>query len=134
MGASHHREDVHSPSKIWSPTFQKKVTHFPNNGPHPQWSPGWSNTIPMRVTNNPKVCHTPTQRKPPTIITEFINQLFFWFNFFSKIYKSIFFSVSKNLNILTFGIFGVCVFLLTHPPILGSKTHFRANIVLGRVP
>ena len=72
----------------------------------------------------------------------FTNQLFFNFIFsqkllinysiFSKIYLSIFFS-SKNLDILisVYAKQYICVFLLTHPPILGSKTHFRANIDLG---
>ena len=62
----HHPLDCHPPSKIWLPAFQNMVTYFPNNGP--EWSPGWSNTIPRKVTNHPKDCHAPTQGRQPTII------------------------------------------------------------------
>ena len=68
---------------------------------------------------------------------------YFSISFFHKNYQSIirffqkftyqFFFSSKNLDILisVYAKQYICVFLLTHPPILGSKTHFRANIDLG---
>ena len=52
----------HLPSFGWSPTNQRMV-----NLQKEVWSPGSSNTIPRKVTHHPKVCHPPTQGRPPTV-------------------------------------------------------------------
>ena len=60
-------DDCHPPSKIWSLSSPKIVTHFPHDGHQP--SPGGSNTIPTHDHQLSKclVAHHPEDIHPPTV-------------------------------------------------------------------
>ena len=54
--------------KIYNKIYLIKEDGHPFSKYGHQPSPGWSITIPRRVTHHPKVCHPPPQGRPPTII------------------------------------------------------------------